>query len=150
MAWRWPGDKPLSEPMMVNLLTHICVTRPQWVNIQTHAHKPIGARQKCARRCDEISHMTPHRKIRQNPEGARTCTRTNQPHPNLAGAPAVQPTHLLNLKATRTLQEPTTTADTETPRNPATMWHRINPQQTTIGSGNELAPTRDKSQSKPW
>ena len=32
MAWRLPGDKPLSEPMMVNLLTHICVTRPQWVN----------------------------------------------------------------------------------------------------------------------
>ena len=32
MAWRWPGDKPLSEPMMVNLLTHICVTRPQWLN----------------------------------------------------------------------------------------------------------------------
>ena len=32
MAWRRPGDKPLSEPMMVNLLTHICVTRPQWVN----------------------------------------------------------------------------------------------------------------------
>ena len=31
MAWRWIGDKPLSEPMMVNLLTHICVTRPQWV-----------------------------------------------------------------------------------------------------------------------
>ena len=31
MAWRRPGDKPLSEPMMVNLLTHICVTRPQWV-----------------------------------------------------------------------------------------------------------------------
>ena len=32
MAWRRPGDKPLSEPMMVCLLTHICVTRPQWVN----------------------------------------------------------------------------------------------------------------------
>ena len=30
MAWRRSGDKPLSEPMMVNLLTHICVTRPQW------------------------------------------------------------------------------------------------------------------------
>ena len=29
MAWRRPGDKPLSEPMMVILLTHICVTRPQ-------------------------------------------------------------------------------------------------------------------------
>ena len=32
MAWRRPGDKPLSELMMVSLLTHICVTRPQWVN----------------------------------------------------------------------------------------------------------------------
>ena len=31
MAWRRPGDKPLSEPMMVSLLAHICVARPQWV-----------------------------------------------------------------------------------------------------------------------
>ena len=31
MAWRRPGDKPLSEPMMVSSLTHICDTRPQWV-----------------------------------------------------------------------------------------------------------------------
>ena len=34
MAWRRPGDKPLSGPVMVSLLTHICVTRPQWVNIE--------------------------------------------------------------------------------------------------------------------
>ena len=33
MAWRRPGDKPLSEPMMVRSLTYICVTRPQWVKI---------------------------------------------------------------------------------------------------------------------
>ena len=32
MAWRRPGDKPLSEQMMVDLLMNICVTRPQWVN----------------------------------------------------------------------------------------------------------------------
>ena len=32
MACRRPGDKPLSETMIVSLLTHICVTRPQWVN----------------------------------------------------------------------------------------------------------------------
>ena len=32
MAWRRPGDKPLSEPMVGSLLTHICVTQPQWVN----------------------------------------------------------------------------------------------------------------------
>ena len=31
MAWRRPGDKPLSEPRMGSLLTHICVTRPQRV-----------------------------------------------------------------------------------------------------------------------
>ena len=29
MAWHWPGNKPLSEPMMVSLLMYICVTRHQ-------------------------------------------------------------------------------------------------------------------------
>ena len=39
LAWRRPGDKPLSEPMMVSLLAHICVTRPQWVKfILTYQH----------------------------------------------------------------------------------------------------------------
>ena len=33
MAWHPPGDKPLSEPVMIKLSTHICITRPQWVNI---------------------------------------------------------------------------------------------------------------------
>ena len=33
MAWRRPGDKPLSETMMVSSPTHTCVTRPQWVNL---------------------------------------------------------------------------------------------------------------------
>ena len=32
MAWRRPGDKPLSEPMIVSWQTHVCVTRPHWVN----------------------------------------------------------------------------------------------------------------------
>ena len=31
MAWCRPGNKPLSEVMIVNLLMHIYVTRPQWV-----------------------------------------------------------------------------------------------------------------------
>ena len=40
VAWRRPGDKPLSEPMMISLPTHICVARPQWVNclICFHTH----------------------------------------------------------------------------------------------------------------
>ena len=33
MAWRWPGDKLLYEPMMVSFLTDVCVIRPQWANI---------------------------------------------------------------------------------------------------------------------
>ena len=33
MAWRLPGDKPLSEPRMIRLPTHICVTRPQWTDV---------------------------------------------------------------------------------------------------------------------
>ena len=56
MVWRRSGDKPLSEPMMVSLLTHICVTRPQWIKVNdgplhrvqysdvvifTHAHTNI-------------------------------------------------------------------------------------------------------------
>ena len=31
MVWRWQGDKPLSEAMVVRLPSHICVTQPPWV-----------------------------------------------------------------------------------------------------------------------
>ena len=36
VAWRRLGEKPLSEPTMVSLLKHICVTRPQWVDTWLH------------------------------------------------------------------------------------------------------------------
>ena len=32
MFWRRLGDTPLSQPMMVSSLTHLCVTRPQCVS----------------------------------------------------------------------------------------------------------------------
>ena len=38
MAWRHPGDKPLSEPMMDSLPTHICIILPQWVNTLKPEH----------------------------------------------------------------------------------------------------------------
>ena len=38
MAWRHPGDKPLSEPMMISLLMHICVTLPQWLKAEWHIY----------------------------------------------------------------------------------------------------------------
>ena len=44
MAWRRPGDKPLSEPMRDSLPTHICVTRPQWVK-QYLTIAPVPAKQ---------------------------------------------------------------------------------------------------------
>ena len=46
MAWHRPGDKPLSETMMVNLLTHICVTRPQWVNPASKKETSLVLRMK--------------------------------------------------------------------------------------------------------
>ena len=40
MAWRCPGDKPLSEPMLVSLPTHICITQPQWVKREMAEENP--------------------------------------------------------------------------------------------------------------
>ena len=45
MAWRRPGDKPLSEPMMLSLPTHICITRPQWVKFIQLTNDRINALQ---------------------------------------------------------------------------------------------------------
>ena len=36
MAWRRPGEKPLSEPMIVSVPTHICAARPQWVKVSSY------------------------------------------------------------------------------------------------------------------
>ena len=42
MAWRWSGDEPLSEPIMVSLLTQICVTRLQ--SVKPDAMRSSGSR----------------------------------------------------------------------------------------------------------
>ena len=49
MAWCRSGDKPLYEPMIVSLLTHISVTRPQWVKLDLW----------CFRCCYPISELLP-------------------------------------------------------------------------------------------
>ena len=53
MAWRRPGDKPLSEPMMVSSLTHISDTRPQWVK-QTKTEHHL---QECCKHTACLSHV---------------------------------------------------------------------------------------------
>ena len=45
MAWRRPGDKQLSEPMMVRLPTHMRVTRPQSINVETQVNEKVSFRQ---------------------------------------------------------------------------------------------------------
>ena len=46
MAWRRPGGKPLSEPIMVVLPTHICVTKSQWVkNERVDRYRPLTVQQ---------------------------------------------------------------------------------------------------------
>ena len=43
MAWRRIGDKPSSEPMLNDSLTHICGTRGRWVNFHArHKQWPGG------------------------------------------------------------------------------------------------------------
>ena len=59
MAWRRPGDKPLSGPIIVSLLTHICDTRPQWVKIC------VGIMFLHMTLCNKFSH-TPHSKCMDN------------------------------------------------------------------------------------
>ena len=38
IVWHWPCNKPITEPMMVRLLTHICVIWPQWVKLSSASH----------------------------------------------------------------------------------------------------------------
>ena len=51
MDWRRSGDKPLSEPMMVSLLTHICVTRPQWVKPCFKANNMVSRKLRHHKMC---------------------------------------------------------------------------------------------------
>ena len=50
MAGRWTGATPLSEALMDKVVTHICATRPQWVNAQ-------GTHESLARNLPRTSHM---------------------------------------------------------------------------------------------
>ena len=55
MSWRRIDDKPLSEPMNVSLLTHICVFRSQWINaccVLTHyPHGDVAWLKTCHFKC---------------------------------------------------------------------------------------------------
>ena len=46
MTWRRPGDKSISKPMMVSLLTHRCVTRSEWVKTYHITRKYWGSSSK--------------------------------------------------------------------------------------------------------
>ena len=65
MAWRRPGDKPISEPVMVSLLTHICVTRPQWVKVDS-VMDPLTKGQQCEKSAHDMAFSCSYRSL---PEG---------------------------------------------------------------------------------
>ena len=71
MAWRRSGDKSLSEPMLVSLPTHICVTRPQWVN--TVYWLPHVSRYHSVR-CGKICWIFPISRLR---DFTRYCGKTS-------------------------------------------------------------------------
>ena len=76
MAWRRPGDKPLSEPMMVSSLTHICVTRPLWVKLLVNSH---GFLHYFLRYCD-ATRSSWRQKSSANVIGCQTDCSGSTPH----------------------------------------------------------------------
>ena len=60
LVWRRLGDTPLSEPMMVRLLTHICTTRPQWFNMKSYTATRLIYRAACDRVSGWNSFYAPH------------------------------------------------------------------------------------------
>ena len=65
MARCRPSDTPFAETMMVNLLMHICVTRPQWVKTQPnmkktwHGHSFHITDPLCVETTGELPHKEP-------------------------------------------------------------------------------------------
>ena len=68
LAWRRTGDKPLSEPMMARLLTHICVTRPQWVKWFTWIYNmEVSMNEKFCIFVKILLKLVPRSRIANNP-----------------------------------------------------------------------------------
>ena len=41
MAWLWPGDRPLSKPMMVSLLTHVSRSLDELTRLIDHHNDAV-------------------------------------------------------------------------------------------------------------
>ena len=59
MAWHRSGDKPLYEPIMVSILTHICVSRPQWVNPEETSWDLLGPMAYKSHHCVSVRNCFP-------------------------------------------------------------------------------------------
>ena len=66
MAWCRPGNKPLSEPMMVRSVTHICVVRIQWVKGIWEEINPIMARLDCITNSHHLSYTSENYTLNSN------------------------------------------------------------------------------------
>ena len=104
MAWRRSGDKPLSEPVMASLPTHICVTRSQWANscLICFRGRPgrIGKLLQIVQGIYSLSGKTSYRQIPWSLEAARLGVIMIVSLWNLTGiSAALLPRCLLNFKA---------------------------------------------------
>ena len=91
MSWRRPGDKSLSEPMMVSLLTHICVTQPYWVNRKVVVCFIIFTLTMRIISCCDTNKLPPA--TPPPPPPPHTHTHTQPPYPPHHTTPPPHPTH---------------------------------------------------------
>ena len=85
MTWRRPGDKPLFEAMMVISPTHICVTRPQWVNNRCNYVYIPWSQINCASKRGPILILTDRHSIRGGTEYALAIDEFNTLRPRQNG-----------------------------------------------------------------
>ena len=107
VAWRPPKDKPWSEPIIVSLLRHICVTRPQWVDIYSPRIEFTTTTICCIGSLYTLSGEMSYHKISRILAATRYRFTVARSFWNLAGATAtILPRQLLNFKTIQQYQQP--------------------------------------------
>ena len=102
MAWRLPCGEPFSEPLMVSLLTHICVTRPQWVKFGSR-HRVAYWLRFCQNPCSSVRKMFGRQFTRQIGYMVQYCLKQNSRRFGLCPLARAQLCFSLNLQKQRQL-----------------------------------------------
>ena len=88
MPWGRPGTKPLSEPMMSSLPTHICIALPQLVNIENTTEGMVIRHWKseivynCSKLFEQLNNHAWLFLFSSTPRPTTTCSWRQAPHPS--------------------------------------------------------------------